>query len=68
MDNKTLTETIIPSGWSVFYDKETKKATGYSEFKKGGKAKTGLLILSAPTEAELLAACKENGIELPAKK
>lgn len=68
MEPQNLTEIIIPSGWSVFYDNDTKKATGYSEFKNGGKAKTSLLILSAPTEAELLAACKENGIELPAKK
>lgn len=63
-----LPELIIPIGWTVFFDASAKKATGYSHFPKGGKAKTFLSILSAPSESELLALCKSEGIELPEKK
>jgi hypothetical protein len=59
---------IISVGWTVFFDSTTKKATGYSAFPKGGKANTSLSILFAPTEAELLALCKAEGIELPKSK
>ena len=68
MENNNLKEITIPNGWSAFYDASTKMVSGYSSFPKGGKAKTSLSILSAQTEAELLALCKAQGIALPTKK
>lgn len=63
-----MKEVIIPVGWSVFFDAVSKKATGYSEFKKASKANTGLSVLSAATEAALVTLCNAQGIILPPKK
>ena len=56
-----LKDVIIPAGWSAFYDPQTKIATGFSQFKNGGKAKTELSILSSDTEANLRASATAQG-------
>lgn len=63
-----MKEVIIPIGWTVFFDAVSKKATGYSEFKKASKAKTELSVLNASTETALLLLCEQQGIILPPKK
>lgn len=57
--NKTI---IIPAGWAGFYDPETKRLLGVSEFKSGGKAHTRLNIVFGPTKEAVTAALVEAGV------
>lgn len=59
-------ETQIPVGWVGFYDAE-KVVVGYSDFKNGGIARTGLSIVSADTEEALLAKFKDLGLTCTVK-
>lgn len=50
----TLKDINIEKGWTAFYDLDTKKVFGITEFKNGGKAKTALSLITKPTKAEVL--------------
>lgn len=57
---------IIPAGWAGFYDAETKKLLGISEFKNGGKAHTKLEVVAKPTREEVVSALTAEGVSVPA--
>jgi len=59
---KTKQNIIIEKGWSAFVN-ET-EASGYQEFKNGGKAFTICEIITKPTEAELLAELESRKITI----
>ncbi len=61
--NKTI---IIPAGWAGFYDAETKKLFGISQFRSGGKAHTKLTVIAKPTREEVVAALVADGVTVPA--
>lgn len=65
MDIK-LIDLNIPVGWTAFCNVAEKKVLGYREFKKTGKAKTALTLVTKPTEAELLAELALLKYTLPA--
>ena len=56
----------IPAGWAGFYDAETKKFFGITEFKSGGKADTKLTVVAKPTKEEVVAALVAEGVSIPA--
>lgn len=62
----TLIDLTIPVGWTAFCNVSEKKVLGYQEFKKEGKAKTALTLITKPTEAELLAEITRLKYTLPA--
>ena len=55
----------IPAGWAGFYEAETKKLFGISEFKSGGKANTKLTVIAKPTREEVVAALVADGVTVP---
>lgn len=61
--NKTI---IIPAGWAGFYDADSKKLVGLSQFKNGGKAHTKLTVIAKPTREEVVAALIAQGVTVPA--
>lgn len=53
---------IIPQGWVAFYDPESKKVTGITEFKSPSKGFTALSILVDETKQGLLAKVAAQGL------
>ena len=52
---KTNHETIVipENSWAAFFDLESKRVYGITEFKKGGKSHSKLDLIVKPTKAEV---------------
>lgn len=62
MASPTLKQIVLPVGWNALVNAEKKTALVIGEYKYVSEANTALTLVTASTEAELLAAL--NGLTL----
>lgn len=58
----TLKDTVLPVGWNALANLDKKTALVIGEYRYVSEAKTALTIITAKTEAELLAAIADKGL------
>lgn len=61
--NPNLKDIALPVGWNALANLEKKTALVIGEYRYVSEAKTALTLLTAKTEADLLAAIAAQGLE-----
>lgn len=61
-NNPALKDIVLPVGWNALANLEKKTALVIGEYRFVSEAKTALTLLTAKTEAELLAAIDAQGL------
>ena len=57
-----LKDIVLPVGWNALANLEKKTALVIGEYKYVSEAKTALMLLTAKTEAELMAIVADKGL------
>lgn len=62
MNKPELKDIVLPVGWNALVNFEKKTALVIGQYRFVSEAKTALTLITAPTQAELMAAIAARGL------